>query len=298
MHPLPHSPIENNYLLYVDESGVPDRHPSQTTHFALAGLAIPATRWADYHDQIETLKARYSIVGKEIHVAWLLHPYPEQNRISGFDAMPWSKRGPAVLAERSRVLKLIDAQGKPTNRSLATSYKKSAAYVHLTLAERQALALDVCKLVAGWPEFTLFGDVYDKRQGTRRPDEEAFEQVVTRFQAFLQRRGGVGMIAYDLNESQVQGLTSGMAGFQRQGGLWRKMDRIVGHPFFVGSHTSSLIQAADVVGYALRRYAEKGETMLFNPLFPGFDRLGPRLVGLRHYRGGRRCACLICAEPR
>ncbi len=291
------TPVDGTYLLYVDESGVPDRHPSQTTHFALAGLAIPAVLWADYHDQIESLKATYGIAGEEIHVAWLLPRYAEQSRVPNFAALSRSRRAPAVAAERARTLRAIEMDGRKS-ADLRTFYRKTAAYVHLSWEERQALALALVSLVSGWPQVTLFGDVINKQLLTRAADEEAFEQVVSRFQTFLARQSGVGVVAYDLNESQVARMTAGMADFQRKGGLWRKMDRIIGHPFFVGSHTSSLIQVADVVAYAIRRYVEHGEGALFDPLFPAFDRIGERLVGLRHYRGGTKCGCNICAQPR
>lgn len=291
------SPIDGTYLLYVDESGVPSHHASQTSHFALAGLAIPADRWADCHDQIEGLKATFGIAGKEIHVAWLLRPYVEQARVADFATLPRSKRGPAVLAERARTIRAMEAARRDV-REIRTFHRKSAAYIHLTLNERHGLALQLAEMVAAWPTVTLFGELIKKQRATFAVDEEAFEQVVTRFQAFLERKGGVGVVAYDLNESQVARMTAGMAGFQRKGGAWRRMDRILGHPFFVGSHTSSLIQAADIVAYALRRYAERQERTLFDALFPRFDRIGRRLVGLRHYRGGGKCSCLICAQPR
>ena len=103
-------------------------------------------------------------------------------------------------------------------------------------------------------------------------------------------------MAYD--ETVAERVTSMTARLQEVGGLWRRLERVACHPFFVASHLSDLIQAADVVSYALRRCCENGEEDLLGRCFGRFDRIPGRLVGLRHYRGSRRCGCMICKEPR
>lgn len=287
------------YLIYLDESGIPQATP-QNTHYALAGVAIPANSWAAKRDALEALRQQYGIGGLEIHVAWLLRPYVEQAAIPDFETLTREARRDAVLRLRAGKLKAVEARGAShQSRELRTFHRKSAAYVHLTLAERQGLARDVADLAASWSDLVLFGEVVDKRVPNRRPpDETAYEQVVTRFEAMLARRSAVGVVAYDANETIAERLTSLTADYQRVGATWRRLTHIGGHPFFVASHLSDMIQIADVVAYGLRRYCEKGETDLLNRYFSRFDRLPGRLVGLRHYRGGRQCSCMICAEPR
>src|SRR5207244_6779081 len=52
------------YVLYVDESGVPERRMGQTTHYALAGIAIPASTWAAKRRQVVALRSKYGF-GKD-----------------------------------------------------------------------------------------------------------------------------------------------------------------------------------------------------------------------------------------
>ena len=287
-------------ILYVDESGVPARHASQTSHYALAGIAIPSDGWDAKTDQVQAIRLKYGFPRSEIHVAWMLRPYPEQAQIVGFEGLPRNQRYDLVSRIRATNVAAVRASGPPRRaREVERFYRMTRPYIHLTFLEREQVAIEVVNLVGSWRDVTLFGEVADKTIRTPfTPDESAFEQVLTRYEAFLLRMGTPGIVAYDANESVVARFTSLMARFQQTGGLWRRFRQIAGHPFFVPSHMSDLIQVADVVSYGLRRYAERDETRLFSPSFGRFDRLGNRLVGLRHYRGTRHCACLICREPR
>lgn len=288
------------YVLYVDESGVPERHPSQTSHYALAGVAIPAATWAQKRAQVQAIRSAYGFPKAEFHVAWLLRPYPEQAQITNFAALSWQLRHDQVSRIRAANLAAVRAtRDKRGATQLGRFYRKTKPYIHLTLAEREAVAQELADLVGSWPDVVLFGEVADKTIRTPFvPEESAYEQVLTRFEAFLLRQQVPGIVAYDQNESVVDRFTTLMARFQGQGGLWRRFQQVSGHPFFVASHMSDMIQVADVVAYGLRRYCERQETDLLNRFWARFDRIPPRLVGLRHYRGGRRCNCLICREPR
>lgn len=288
------------YVLYVDESGVPERHPSQTSHYALAGIAIPARTWAAKRAEVERIRAANGFAKSEIHVAWLLRPYPEQQQIPGFDQLPWPRRLQEVNRKRAASLAALTATGDRRRiRQLKVLHRKTRPYAHLTLDERVAVAQNIASLVGSWDDAVLFGEVADKSIRTPfTPDEAAYEQVLTRYEAFLGRARQSGIVAYDMNESVVDRYTVLMARFQEVGGIWRRFTQIEGHPFFVASHMSDMIQVCDVVAYGLRRYCERGETDLLQRFLPRFDRVPGRLVGLRHYRGGRRCRCLICREPR
>lgn len=284
------------YVLYLDESGVPER-AGQTSHYAMAGIAIPARTWTKKRDQLGRLRDRFGLASNaEIHVAWLLRPYPEQLAVADFDTLPWDARRKGVEIVRRAKLR---AMPERVRRTQAATYRKTAPYVHLTSRERSELAAAVCDLAASWTDAVLFGEVADKSVRTPfKADESAYEQVITRFDAWLQRVHGEGVVAYDHSDSVIQRFLDLTERFQEVGGVWRRVRFIPGHPFFVDSKTSDMVQIADVIAYGLRRYAEKRELDLFVRYFDNFDRKGKQLVGLRHYRGGRRCTCMICREPR
>ena len=87
------------HLCYIDESGTPDV-PGVTSHYVLAGLSIPDEYWKQHHQQLEAAKRRHSLDGAEIHVAWMMRPYVEQESIPGFVSMSYDKRRMEVHAKR------------------------------------------------------------------------------------------------------------------------------------------------------------------------------------------------------
>lgn len=290
------------HVIYIDESGVPERHPSQTSHYALAGVSIPLETWHAKNQQIEALRVHHGLEHAEIHSAFLIKLYPEQKQIPDFVNLTWDQRRNEVERIRAGVVAAIQKGTGQAKRykQVTQDYRRTKPFVHLTLTERVEVVREMADLIGSWNDVVLFGEVADKRIRTNPIplDESAYEQVLTRYEAFVKRRREPGIVAYDLNEIVVERFTSLMAVFQQRGGLWRRFKWVTGHPFFVGSHVSDMIQVADVVAYGLRRFCENGETDLINRYFAKFDRLGVRLVGLRHFRGGRRCRCLICMEPR
>src|SRR5438270_6133833 len=91
------------YLCYIDESGTPDI-PGNTSHFVLAGLSVPIWYWKDGDRQVAAIKRRYGLENSEIHVAWLLRPYQEQNRVPNFDALDRRQRVSQVESFRKAEL--------------------------------------------------------------------------------------------------------------------------------------------------------------------------------------------------
>ena len=91
------------YLCYVDESGTAEL-PGNTSHFILAGLSIPISKWRACDIQVETVKARYGLKDAEIHVTWLLRKYIEQSKISEFEALAYPMRRAKVEAIRKAEL--------------------------------------------------------------------------------------------------------------------------------------------------------------------------------------------------
>lgn len=79
------------YLCYIDESGT-SAIPGTTSHFILAGLSIPIWHWKDCERGISAIKKKYCLIDSEIHTAWILRPYLEQNKIPGFNSLSYDRR--------------------------------------------------------------------------------------------------------------------------------------------------------------------------------------------------------------
>lgn len=293
------------YILYLDESGVPERHPSQTSHYVFLGLAVHEGTWFALDRQVRNLKRRYAHGDQrefELHAAWLRRPYPEQKKIPDFDSLGAEARYEAVQSvrreERERDWPSLSGKKKQERKR---AFKNTRHFLHLTFAERVQLLDDALAIVGGYRRgIVLFAEAINKdylRPGVE-PIDQAFTQVVTRFEAFLKRRRRRqewGILAIDHDEHKASRLASMLRRFQREGARWRGIDRVIEAPFFFDSETSAGVQVTDLCAYALRRYLENGEEGRFGMIFNKFDRTGTGLHGLRHYtRAG--CPCIICRE--
>jgi hypothetical protein len=295
------------YLCYIDESGTSDV-PGNSSHFVLAGLSVPIWRWRNADREISAILSRYGLGNAEIHTAWMLRPIREQAQIQNFQRMDYMARRSAV--QRQRAADLLRLQ---SNRNLKPYYQAkknhqhTQAYVHLTQAERLMVVQQVADCVAGWGFARLFAECIDKihfdplRTG-RSVDEQAFEQVVSRFHHYLtnseeEGQKNYGLLVHDNNQTIAKKHTDLMRHFHTQGTLWNSVDRIIETPLFVDSALTRIIQIADLCSYALRRYVEKRETDLFRRVFTRADRIGPTTVGVRHY-SNQACQCDICIGHR
>ena len=75
------------HLCYIDESGTSDV-PGTTNHFVLAGMAIPIWHWKTCDNELSEIKRRFGLADQdEIHTAWILRNFPEQNRIDNFSQL-------------------------------------------------------------------------------------------------------------------------------------------------------------------------------------------------------------------
>jgi hypothetical protein len=71
------------FLCYLDESGTPDI-PGNTSHYILAGLAVPVWNWTSCEREVGVIRKKYGLENAEIHIAWILRAYLEQCKISNF----------------------------------------------------------------------------------------------------------------------------------------------------------------------------------------------------------------------
>ncbi len=296
------------YLCYVDESGTADI-PGNTSHFILAGISVPIWHWRSADQGISAVLSRYGLGNEEFHTAWILRKYLEQFRIAGFDALGYSQRRAAVEGARNlRLLQLQRSNQTGLYRQTKKTYSHTRAYVHLTLDERRSLVDEVADAVAGWGSARLFAECIDKiyfsqaRPG-RSVDEQAFEQIVSRFQQYIASTEDAGddkrfgLLVHDNNQTVARRHTELMRRFHREGTLWTRIDRLIETPLFVDSGLTRMVQVADLCAYALRRYLENHETALFARIFQRAHRIQNRVVGVRHFTN-TSCACEICRAHR
>ena len=126
--------------------------------------------------------------------------------------------------------------------------------------------------------------------------EQAFEQVVSRFEHFLQNiQLGYGLLIHDNNQTVARRHTELMKTFLHRGTLWTQIEHVIETPMFVDSQLTSMVQLADLCAYAIRRYVENSETKLFDLVFERADRIGETSVGVRHFTSPS-CSCKICAS--
>lgn len=293
------------HLCYIDESGT-SSIPGNTSHFILAGISIPIYHWRDADREITAILGRYGLAEAELHTAWVLRSYFEQTRIPNFDRLSRVDRRSAVEQRRTaHLLKLQKEQKIKSYKQTKKNYKHTNSYIHLTRNERKKLVLEVAECVGEWGFARLFAECIDKthfdpNRTNRTVDEQAFEQIVSRFEQYLEKidagsghHNNYGMLVHDNNPTVAKKLTALMRNYHRQGTLWTDIERLIETPLFVDSELTRMVQVADLCSYALRRYVENGEEELFDNIFKRADRFHNTVVGIRHY-SNMTCDCKIC----
>jgi len=116
-------------LCYIDESGTPET-TGNTSHYVLAGLAIPVDKWKEAELDINKVKQKYGLENKEIHTAWILRKYIEQSKISGFESLPWDKRIYEVQKYRkAELLRLQNVKKMHINKPRKITKKQSILFI-------------------------------------------------------------------------------------------------------------------------------------------------------------------------
>jgi hypothetical protein len=296
------------HLCYIDESGTSDI-PGNTSHFVLAGLSVPVWRWRKCDSDIQRLKSRYDLDDAEIHVAWMLRKYREQAQIPNFAALSRAQRTYEVeRIRKAELLRLQKASNSKRYRQTRKNLRNTESYIHLTLDERAEFVSKVASCVSSWRFARLFAECVDKihfdpARRTRTVDEQAFEQVISRFQQYLRATGtkadkdNLGLLIHDNNPTVARKHTKLMKQFHSTGTLWTTVQNIIETPLYVDSSLTSMVQIADLCAYALRRYVENAEDELFDLVFERADRKREVAVGVRHFTDPS-CACKICAAHR
>jgi hypothetical protein len=290
-------------LCYIDESGTPEI-PGNSSHYVLAGLAIPVHHWKEAEQDIQNIKIKYDLRGKEIHTAWILRKYIEQAKIKDFDNLPTDKRIYETKKIRNtELLRLQNSRSKSYNQT-KKNYKETEDYIHLTYDERKKFILELAQKIASWDFARLFAEcidkiTYDPLRTNNSIQEQTLEQITTRFEYCLENYSRTkhskqyGLLIHDNNETVAKKHTDLMKQFHEKGTFWRNIPHIIETPLFVNSKLTSMIQIADLCSYAIRRYLEKNETELFDLVFERADIKNQKKVGIRHFPGSG-CTCKIC----
>ena len=304
------------HLCYIDESGNSSTNDN-SSHFVLAALSIPIWKWNTCERDISRIKRRYELQDAEIHTAWICRDYREQRSISNFDTLSYSDRRAAISRHRRQeLLRLSRAGPSRSYRQTKKNYRHTEPYIHLTFNERKAFILEVATKIGTWGFAHLFAECIDKvyfdpNIARHTIDEQAFEQVISRFEYYLKRlnsspkseQKSFGLLIHDNNQHIEKKHTELMKEFHRVGTFWNQIEYIIETPLFVNSELTSMIQITDVCVYAIRRYLEKGEDEVFNEIFRRADRkrhyvAGVRrdtVVGIRHFTEDT-CTCHICSN--
>ncbi|WP_176722289.1 DUF3800 domain-containing protein [Candidatus Thiosymbion oneisti] len=236
-----------------------------------------------------------------------MRKYLEQSHIRNFDALDCLQRRSEVRrARNNHLLNLQRTHNSRAYRQAKKNYAHTDAYIHMNLDERGNFVQEVADCVSSWGFARLFAECIDKThfdpsRSPRSADEQAFEQVISRFEQYLQHtddtngQKNYGLIVHDNNETVAREHTKLMRGFHERGTLWTNIQHIIETPLFVDSELTSMVQMADLCCYSLRRYLENNETDLFNRIFARADRFHGKVVGVRHF-SAPGCACEICKE--
>lgn len=291
------------YFCYIDESGTP-QVPGNTSHYVLCGVSLPVKYWKRCDKSIHSIKHKYGLKDAEIHTGWIMRTYLEQSKIPNFERLSFDERRSEVIklrkAEVFRIQKGKDTKGL---KQLKKNYKHTEAYIHLTHEERMNFLREIADIIGKSGFIRIFAECIDKvffdpTKSKLSVDEQALEQIVSRFEHYMSNVASKGecihgLLIHDNNETVCKKHTALMKQFHKKGTFWTSIKHIVETPFFVDSELTEMIQIADLCSIALRRYFENGETDLFARISPRFDKHHGKLVGVRHFTE-TDCNCLIC----
>ncbi|HUZ13320.1 MAG TPA: DUF3800 domain-containing protein [Caulobacteraceae bacterium] len=167
--------------------------------------------------------------------------------------------------------------------------------------ERESAYCEALTILAN-DRVRLFGAAIHKAAiAPNDPMEYAFEQMASRFDQMLGRLHKAGdtqrgLIVLDKSsyETSLQKLA---VQFKQRGHTWGKLHNIAEVPLFVDSKATRMVQLADLVAYAVRRYYEQGQSKYFDIIRRRFDAVGGVIHGLTHHTPqGANCNCAPCRQ--
>jgi hypothetical protein len=236
------------FLLYLDASGSPGLKDA-TKNYALVGTAVHEHTWFALNKRLTGLKKKYAFPGEdfELHVLAFNSVIDEQAQIPNFDQQNYADRRKNV--ESLRFQRLAQANDPTKRRRLKIEFARTHPFIHLTRLERSKLYEDSLDLVGGHKGLVLFGEAIEKKHpgvvaGNVDCVRQAFEQVITRFDAYLKRRaswralsspkrvhGDKGLIVMDHDLEKEKDIENQFANYQQQGHPWGQLEYVIDTPF-------------------------------------------------------------------
>jgi hypothetical protein len=252
------------YLLYLDESGTHAGSPA----YLLGGIAVHEADVYHLQQRLDTmlgakLPAGRAAIDFELHGAEI--------------KSPTMRKRPSPWAQFDYGLRLDVLRG---------AYSAISGYTCVD------------------PRYpcVLFGAVVDRHY--RDHKQRAYEEILHRFDDMLGRDThatghGTGIVIHD--ESNIERNLQAWTQRWREvaGRIPSTLKHIVDVPLFADSRASRMIQAADLVTFALWRYygLKSSDTTWIDYLWPRFDAVDARMHGIVHvnpaFRTGK-CGCPPC----
>ncbi len=266
------------YLLFVDESGT---HGDESHAFVLGGLAIhedDATRLQRDLDNVvikHLERVPVNLEEYEIHAGELRNARKPKGasagRISVWAAIP--------RAERLRLLEAaydLVCEFQPTDSRLPV-----------------------------WSFGVVLDSHFRRGDALIKREQFAYEVLLNKFDVMLKRQRdeqGVrnrGLVIHDRRVVAERDIQSWVTQWRAAAGDVGQLRNMADVPLFTDSRATRLLQAADLVAYALyRRYAVPGDPQYLNRIWPRFHRdAAGQLHGLVHYTpefGRGACDCESC----
>jgi hypothetical protein len=171
-------------------------------------------------------------------------------------------------------------------------------------APRIKVYREALSVIGNSSRVSLFGAAIHKAAiSPNDPMEYAFEQVCNRFDRFLGRlhksantQRGLILLDDSTYETSLQGLARN---FRTVGHRWGQLYNLADVPFFASSKATRMLQFADLIAYAIRRYFENGEAAYLDLISHRFDSVGGVIHGLVLITpAGMGCNCLSCRQRR
>ena len=183
------------------------------------------------------------------------------------------------------------------------SGQRNDPYPTLGASARRQMCSEVYEVIGRSP-VQIFAVVIEKGLSARDPYEQAFEELVSRFDRMLQRRyrqtGSAQrglMIAAE--SSYRQNLERLARKISREGTQWGPTRNLADIPYFAPAASTRLLQAADFVANAVFARFESGYARDFDRLVARFDRDEDDVHGLVHRHAERfECFCPACISWR
>lgn len=235
------------FLFYLDASGTPQLSDA-TKHYVLVGAAVHENTWFALNKRVRGLKRSFAFPGEdfELHVKDFSININEQEKIPGFASLNVQDR--RLNVERLRAERLRATRNPQESERLRRRYRLTRPFIHLTREERSKLYEDSLDLIGGHKGLVLFAEAIEKNHpavvsGTVDCVRQAFEQVITRFDAFLSRnaawkrlsnprvRGDKGLIVMDRDLEKEKDIEMQFDDYRSQGHPWGRLEYVVDAPF-------------------------------------------------------------------